>query len=71
MKTTVNKVTIETGVALQEAQALLDYYRNRSLILAQNLSDMEQELIEARASAETAQAQLAASDPKPSNQGDE
>lgn len=42
-----NQVVIETMVALQEAQQLIEFYRNRNLILAQSLYEMERRAVNA------------------------
>ena len=37
----MTQVKIDAGVALQEAQALVEYYRNRCLIQAQAIADLQ------------------------------
>lgn len=64
---TTKTITIDPRVALTEESALVDHYRNRTLVLAQNLferdvkvAELETELSELKAQAEAQAADLAA-----------
>ncbi|RVG94832.1 hypothetical protein CN221_14740 [Sinorhizobium meliloti] len=63
-------ITIDTRVALSEESALVDHYRNRTLVLAQNLferdvkvAELESQVAEMRATIEAQTADLAALQP--------